>query len=95
MAKRATAQEERRAKGAGEPKIGGDEEPDGKKGPKRDPKTEGHLFFPKKKTGRGKNRTGGNIRYILFKYNLRIAWPGAAWSPSGIHKENPSVRDIV
>ena len=59
MAKRATAQEERRAKGAGEPKIGGDEEPEGKKGPKRDPKQKATYFSPKRKLGGGKIEPGG------------------------------------
>ena len=53
MAKRATAQEERRAKGAGEPKIGGDEEPEGKKGPKRDPKFRRPPIFPQKENWEG------------------------------------------
>ena len=53
MAKRATAQEERRAKEAEEPKIGGDESQRAKR-PEKGPKNlEGHLFFPQKQNGRG------------------------------------------
>ena len=95
MAKRATAQEERRAKRGRRAQNRRRREPEGQKGPKRGQKYRRPPIFPQKQNGRGKNRTGGNIRYILFKYNLRIAWPGAEWSPSGIHKENPSVRAIV
>ena len=59
MAKRATAQEERRAREAGEPKIGGDESQRAKRARKGTQNIEGHLFFPKNKTGGGKIEPGG------------------------------------
>jgi len=48
-------------------------------------------IFPQRQIGGGKNRSRGNIIYIILPYyNISISWPRDEWSSLGIPEENPS-----